>query len=147
MNRDDHRLLDQVHLENGLTIFFYNASKPIAAGRFQVQLLAAVPIPAEQCSARAVEDSEELFEDFLRELGGELVFTVQKTRNFVDEKEMPRVLEGMKTDFLAANRGYLGHAEFARKYVRKRYLEWKTDQQWKGLHRDLIQTLDEEKES
>ncbi len=123
------RLLDEIELENGLTLFFYDRSKPIAGGRFQVQLLAMVPIPSSVCRSCGHGNPIEIDKEFLQEQGQSTVFTVEKTRNFIAREEMSAVLERMKQEFLASNVEYLGHRSFARKFVEKSYREWKKNRE------------------
>ncbi len=140
MKNSEGCLLDQIELENGLTVFLYDRSKPIAGGRCQVRLLAMVPVPLKGTSM-------EIDEKFIQEQGESLVFNVEKTRNFIAREEVPAVLERMKDDFLASNRGYLSHRDFAEKFCLKSYTEWKRNRELKNTYAMALESHSARQES
>ncbi len=130
---------DRLELANGLTVFFFDESKPIAEGRFQVRLLATVPIPLNPFSREKGGDPEGLHKVFCQEMAGTITFRAEKTRNFISEQDMPRILEEMKKDFLATNEAYLGHDAFAGKFMGKKFEEWKKGRQLKMLQEQMFE--------
>ncbi len=137
MKNSEDRLLDQIELENGLTVFLYDRSKPIAGDRCQVRLLAMVPVPLKGTSM-------EIDEKFIREQGEFLVFQVEKTRNFIAQEEVSAVLEEMKRNFLVSGRSYLGHRNFAQKFLEKNYEEWKRNREWQKSYAMTLAGLSSE---
>jgi hypothetical protein len=145
MKNSEDRLLDQIELENGLTVFLYDRSKPIAGDRCQVRLLAMVPVPlSEWYSSCRHEKTAEIDEEFIRERGEFLVFQVEKTRNFIAQEEVSVVLEEMKRNFLVSGRSYLGHRNFAQKFLEKNYEEWKRNREWQKSYAMALAGLSSE---
>lgn len=114
--------IHEIPLDNGLCLNLYDASRRFAGDRWLVKLVARIAIPVDEFwqqtspdvpSAAAVKEL----------LGRGPVFEQEKIRNFVDEQEKDEVLQSMTDEFLRHARDYLGHPEFARRYIHKRFRE------------------------
>lgn len=126
--QSEKRLMETVELENGLILHFYDLSKPITGGRYQVQLLVSMTVEIKQEYFNDFEDPLSAFNSFRKAKGKEIEFRQEKFRNFIADVEMKVVLEKMKQEYLEANRMYLGHAAFPKKYVMKVYREWQDEE-------------------
>ncbi len=127
------RPVDRLELDNGLTVFFYDESKPIAGGRVQVQLLATIPISLSELPPGKLEHGGHLYEVFCREMGGTSTFKARKTRNFISEEDAANIFGQMKKDFIVTNKAYVSHGDFAQIFIRKKYDQWKKDRELRML--------------
>lgn len=141
------RLLEEITLENGLTIRFFDCSKPVAGDRCQVQLLIAIPLPIKASWFEHNDASMEDFPAFLDAHGGKIDYRQTKTRNFIDRKALAATLDRMKADFLTANASYLSNPSFAEKYILSKYHDWKREFRWAKLHEEAILKAEQENEN
>jgi hypothetical protein len=105
-------------LKNGLALEFWDLSRPLVGDRWQVVVEARVAIPV-----RGDTLPPELRPQLSRvvaALGQEVVFAKQETRNFVDTGEMAALLKQIEEQLLASLQAYLGHPEFAARFIRKK---------------------------
>lgn len=121
----DLKLLERIPLKNGLELFFYDRSRTVAGDRAQVRLLVRVPIKPDLSHFEPMEDAVQAHSEFTSRFGSQLYFEQEKTRNFVDLREAPAVIEQLKDDFLRINKTYLSRSDFDGRFVRKKYLDWK----------------------
>jgi hypothetical protein len=138
------RLMEETTLENGLTILFFDRSKPIAGDRCQAQLLISIPLPIQ---SSWFEDDPEAVKDlpaFQSAFGSEIQYQRIKVRNFIDKLDLAPILDGMKEEFLKTNSFYLSNPSFAKKYVMSRFREWKRETTWGRLHGEAIRRADNE---
>ena len=125
------RLLARHLLSNGLTLELWDHSRPVAGDRWFVCLAARIvsPVRAEalppELQAHAARVSAAL--------GEELVFSRREERNFIAASEAPAVLKDMQDRILAQAPGYFGHAEFAARFIRKKFAEHQALRQWQRL--------------
>lgn len=108
--------LEESTLANGLHLSFHDKSRPLAGDRWLVELCCTAVYPlTEELSAGLVEPDAGLRAAILGLLGGELEFTVQRTRQFVDEGEkneiLAALLAGVKEHMLA----YFAKPDFPRR--------------------------------
>jgi hypothetical protein len=117
------KLLSRHSLKNGLALEFWDLSKPMVGDRWQVVVEArvAVAVTADTLPAdlRAQEGQ------ISAALGAEVVFTKQEVRTFVAADEMADILKLIQEQLLVSLRAYLGHPDFAARFIRKKF----TDQQ------------------
>lgn len=132
------RLMAKVPLENGLTVYFYDQSRPVASGRWQVQLLVDVPLHLEQALFHKTGDSELAFTEFAAAHGDTIHFQQTKVRNFIAHDNAQGLLDSMKNDFLRTNATYLANPDFRAKYVLKRYFEWKQATACRDAHTQAL---------
>mgnify|MGYP001087944146 CR=1 FL=1 len=113
------RLLNRHTLDNGLTLEFWDHSRPLVGDLQFVCLLAriAIPVRAEtlppELKAQAVRVVEAL--------GEEIIFSQTQERNFIAASEAPALLQDMQNRILALAPGYFGHADFAPRFIRKQW--------------------------
>lgn len=124
MTHED-RIVDERRLENGLTAYFYDMSRPVAGDRFQVQLKLHIPVEVREEYFRNCAAPRKDYEDFTAAFGPYISFEQEKVRNFVDVNMVGHVLHEMKEDMLKSNLVYLSKPTFAEKYVSKVFAEWK----------------------
>jgi len=118
------RFIEKRTLGNGLTIHFYDESRPIVGNRSQVQLLILVPIEVEAHYFHEKPDPGKAYELFTAAFGKVIHFKLEKVRNFIDEAEVPSVLDKLKEEFLQAGMAYISKQDFAQKYVLRKYESW-----------------------
>lgn len=131
-------LLSSIQLGNGLTIYFYDRSKPIAGDRCQVKLLISVPIMIEPDLFEGCDEPQRAYEMLVAECGSQIVFEVEKVRNFIDAAEKDEVLESLKKDFLQSNLEYLGNPDFSRKYIHRKVEEMNKERYWRRAYEEAI---------
>ena len=123
------KLLSRHSLHNGLVLEFWDLSRPVAGDRWQVVVEARVAI-AVTADTLPVELRPQLAQ-VVAALGEKVVFTKQEMRQFVASGEVAEILQVIEDQLLTSLRGYLGHPDFAARFIRKKY----TDQQKpKGLY-------------
>jgi len=122
------KLLSRHPLENGLTLEFWDLSRPMIGDRWIItlELRLAIPIGA----ANLPPDLQSQEADIVRALGTEIVFSQRDERNFIDVKEFEASLKEMESRFLSLVPSYFGHPEFAGRLIRKRYAEYQEKQRW-----------------
>lgn len=113
------KLLSRHSLANGLSLELWDRSQVTAGDRLQVVLEARVAIPIS--AATLPPDLRPQLAAVIAALGRELVFSQQKVRNFIAASQVAGLLEEMKTRFLSAVSDYLGHPDFAPRFIRKQY--------------------------
>ena len=115
------RLLNRHTLDNGLSLEFWDHSRPLVGGRQFVCLMAtiAIPVRAETLPPELEGQAAQVVEA----LGEGIVFSQMIERNFIGASEAPTILQDMQTRILALVPGYFGHAEFAARFIRKKWAE------------------------
>jgi hypothetical protein len=122
------KLLSRHPLDNGLTIEFWDLSRPMIGDRWIITLELRITIPIN--AANLPPDLLDQQADILRTLGSEIVFSQRDERNFIDVKEFEAAVNEMVTRRLALAPSYYGHPEFAYRLIRKRYREFQEKQRW-----------------
>lgn len=115
------KLIEKITLPNGLILELWDKSSPMAGGRWLVSLLARVEVPVLPEYFSALDDGEQAYQDLLAAYGDPLVFTQEKVRHFVDERETKDVLTGLCQRFKDNLVTYLGNPRFASLYAMKKY--------------------------
>lgn len=115
------KLLLRQTLPNGLILAIYDRSRPMAGDRWQVtlELRLSIPVSRDTLPPDLVERAQEVREA----LGPEIFFVQQEVRHFIDNREMPALLAEMQARLLEGLEGYLGHPDFAGRYLRKKFME------------------------
>ena len=142
MMKPEGRILDEIELENGLRIYFYDQSKQIVGDRWQVQLSVHAPVAVKESYFLGCEDPGRAYEKFRAEFGNTIVFNLTRTRNFIADDEKQSLLESMKEELLKSNIPYLSKPNFAGNYVFKRYEEWNKEEGYRRAHLEAIQRVD-----
>ncbi|MBI4643304.1 MAG: hypothetical protein HY790_10765 [Deltaproteobacteria bacterium] len=122
------KLLSQHTLKNGLVLEFWDLSRAVAGDRWQVVVEArvAVAVTPENLPPDLRPQSAQI----ITALGEESVFIKQEARNFVAASEMAAQLAQITEQLLSSLRGYLGHPEFAARFIRKKYADYQESQRY-----------------
>lgn len=122
------KLLSRHTLNNSLVLEFWDLSRPVAGDRWQVVVEArvAAAVTAESLPPDLRPQSAQI----VTALGEEAVFIKQEVRNFVAASELASQLARITEQLRASLRGYLGHPEFAARFIRKRYADYQERQRY-----------------
>lgn len=126
-------LLEEIQLENGLTVSFYDFSRPIAGDRYQVELLVAIPVAIREGYFEDCREPRKAYEAFVAARGNGLRFEQKRIRNFIANEDVPAVLRQLQEEFLRASRYYLLKESFTAKFIRKQFKEWEDAERLKSL--------------
>lgn len=121
----ERRLLDSMELENGLTLSFYDLSRPIPGDRLQVRVLAEIHIPVDEALVHQLGDETLTVENMVKALGNPLLYSVMKVKHYVEVEDAVDVIQHLKQELLGASRAYFAHPEFAKKFALRKVEEWK----------------------
>ncbi len=121
-------LLLRQNLPNGLVLEVYDLSRPMAGDRWQVVLEVRVPIPVTEAVLPA--DLKAQAPEVIEALGPEISFTQQEIHYFIDAREVPALLEEMQERLVQGLIEYLGHPDFAGRYLRKKFAEHQERLRW-----------------
>jgi hypothetical protein len=108
-------------LANGLILEFHDLSKPMAGDRWQVIIEVRLPVPVDRTTLPS--DLADRAPEVNAALGPEIVFIKQEVHYFIDVHEVPDLLHEIQTRLLKGLGGYLGHPDFAGRYIRKKFIE------------------------
>lgn len=122
------KLLARHDLKNGLVLEFRDLSRPLAGDRWQVVVEARVAVAVTE--ENLLEDLRPQLAKIIADLGEEMVFTKQEVRNFVAAGEVPALLAEVQEQLLSSLAGYLGHPEFAPRFIRKKYADYQGIQRY-----------------
>ena len=115
-------------LDNGLTLEFWDLSRPMVGDRWIITLELRIAIPIN--SANLPPDLQAQEAEIIRSLGNEIIFSQRDERNFIDAREFEATLKEMTDRFLSLAPAYFGHPEFAGRLIRKRFAEYQEKQRW-----------------
>ena len=115
------KLIEKITLPNGLILELWDKSRPMAGDRWLISLLAKVEVPVLPEYFSTLDNGEQAYRDLLAAYGNPVIFTQEKTRHFVDEKDTKDVLAGLCQRFKVNLLSYLGNPRFALLYVMKKY--------------------------
>ncbi|MBM4275051.1 MAG: hypothetical protein FJ134_11410 [Deltaproteobacteria bacterium] len=117
-----NKLLSSHELPNGLILTVWDRSHPVVGDRWQVVLEGRITIPVNdrtlppELSSRAQE--------VIRALGPDLVFTRREERNFIATGKAAAILQEMTARLLELAPRYLGHPDFAARFIRQKFKEY-----------------------
>jgi hypothetical protein len=113
-------LIKTIPLSDTLTLNLFDASKKIAGDRWQVTLIARLPMAIEDffSDKNPVGPSAA---DIKAALGDAVSWEIIKQRNFIDAREKDAVLRQLQDVFEKLSAPYLSHPEFARKFILKQF--------------------------
>lgn len=109
------------NLPNGLTLEFYDCSRPMAGDRWQVILEVRLPVPV--TAATLPPDLRDRADEVLTALGPEIFFVKKEMRHFIDIREVPGALQEMQTRLWEGLKNYVGHPDFAGRYIHTKFAE------------------------
>jgi hypothetical protein len=122
------KLFSRHALDNGLILEFWDLSRPMAGDRWLVVLDARLAIPV--VAATLPPDLRSQEAEISRALGPEIVFSQRNERIFIAADEYPATLKEIEARLLALALSYLGHPEFAGRFIRKRFTEFQEKERW-----------------
>ncbi len=121
------KLLQRQALANGLIMEFHDLSQPMAGDRWQVVLEMRLAIPVN--AATLPPDLADRAPEVSAALGPEIFFSQQEVHYFIDIHKVPDLLQEMQTRLFKGLEDYLGHPDFAGRYLRKKFTEHQKRQQ------------------
>jgi len=127
------RLISKHPLNNGLTLEFWDYSRPIAGDRWFVliEVRIAIPIRPDTLPPELREQADQVKEA----LGDKIIFSHKDERNFISATEAPKILKDMQDRFLDMAPGYFGHPDFAARFIRGKFAEKQELQRWQSRQR------------
>jgi hypothetical protein len=129
--KPEGKLIEEVKLANGLSLFIYDQSRPVVGDRWLVQLLFFVPVRIKPEHLSHVPDAKSAHEAFVAAMGQDIAMEHKRLRQFIDHQDVAETLKQIREQILATTLPYVSHPEFAARFVAKRYREW--DEQQKLL--------------
>jgi hypothetical protein len=122
------RLLNRRVLDNGLTLEFWDHSRPVSGDRWFVSLEVrlAIPVTVEVLPPELKGQAGQVVEA----LGEEIRFSHTEERNFIAAAQAPGLLKEMQERMLALAPGYFGHADFGARFIRQKLADLKARRQW-----------------
>ncbi len=126
----EKRMIEEIKLDNGLKVEFYDYSRKVAGDRWLIGLLVKIPMEVERADFNSFEDGDTLYEKFLEQHGREIAFQLQKERNFIDEREKDEVFSALLANLKDHALSYMGHRDFSSNFKRKKIQEFKERLTW-----------------
>ncbi len=126
----EKKMIEEIRLENGLRVEFYDYSRKVAGDRWLIGLLVKIPMKVERSDFSAFEDADSLYNQFLEQNGPEMSFQLQKERNFIDEREKSEVFSALLSNLKKHALSYMGHPEFSSSFKKKKIEEFKERLSW-----------------
>jgi hypothetical protein len=118
-------LLEVCELGNGLSLFIYDQSRPVAGDRWFAKLLFHVPVKVKPEHIVSLIDTNHPFDEFTSATGGLIAFQCYKHRNFIDQSQLPGALAQLKAEFFTSTLPYVSRPDFEAQLTAKRYLDWR----------------------
>ena len=126
MATNSARLMARHPLKNGLTLEFWDHSRPVAGDRRYALLETRITIPVR--ADTLPPELKGLADQVIEALGQEITFSQQEARNFIAASEAPATLKDMQDRILALAPGYFGHADFAPRFIGRTYAAYQLKQ-------------------
>ena len=117
--------IKKIALKNGLTLEFIDNSRKIAGDRYVVVLKTRIEVPVSNSWFSERDASIPSIEDITKKVGDTVFFEQKKERNFVDKNEKEAVLNNIIEVAEDFGIRYLGHPDFPKKLILKKYNEKK----------------------
>ena len=122
------KLISRHPLDNGLTLEFWDLSRPMIGDRWIVVLEARIAVAIGPATLPPELQGREA--EVILGLGPEVSFAQRDERNFIDAKEFEANIQEMKNRLLTQVKPYLGHPQFAGRFIGKRFGEYQQKQRW-----------------
>ena len=131
MAMNSARLIPRHLLKNGLTLEFWDYSRPIAGDRWFVllEVRIAIPIKLDNLPPELRGQADQV----KKTLGDEIIFSQKTERNFIAALEAPKILQDMQASFLNMALRYFGHPDFAARFIRGKFAQKQELQRWQRL--------------
>ncbi|MBX6422466.1 hypothetical protein K3767_02525 [Thermosulfurimonas sp. F29] len=137
------RLVEKIHLPNGLCLEIWDYSRKLAGDRWLVGMLAQVAVEPEPERF----SSPETYQRFREMTEGFVYYRYRKERHFVDERERESLFQSLKENFLRAALNYLSHPEFRERLLEtevplfERRLQWEEEIRRRDEEAERLETL------
>jgi len=136
-------MVEKIELENGLTLEIWNYSRKLAGDRWLVGFLVQVGVtPSPETFS-----SKEYYEAFKEKTDGKVYYRYRKERTFVPEKEVSKVFNSLKENFLKAALPYLSHPEFKERLVRHEVASFEKKVDWEKWREEERRREEEEEKT
>ena len=122
------KLISRHTLDNGLTLEFWDLSRPMVGDRWLIVLEARIAVAVGP--ATLPPELQGLEAEVVRALGPEVAFAQRDERNFIDAKKFEATVQEMKNRLLTQVKPYLGHPQFAPRFIGKKFDEYQQKQRW-----------------
>jgi len=123
-------LIKTMELKNGMTLNFYDASRPIAGDRWLISLIVRMEMPVVEALINDEGKSMDSVGEIKKVLGEKVLFEQKRDRIFVGESEKQTVFEEVYNFFIDSVLGYLSNKAFPKRYVLKKYREKVERESW-----------------
>ena len=124
------KLIKTMELKNGMTLNFYDASRPIAGDSWLISLIVRMEIPVVEALINDEGKSMDSVGEIKKVLGEKVLFEQKRDRIFVGESEKQTVFEEVYNFFIDSVLGYLSNKAFPKRYVLKKYREKVERESW-----------------
>jgi len=124
------KLIKTMDLKNGMTLNFYDASRPIVKDRWLISLIVRMEIPVVEALINDERKSMDSVGEIKKVLGEKVLFEQKRDRVFVGESEKQTVFEEVYNFFIDSVLGYLSNNAFPKRYVLKNYREKVERESW-----------------
>jgi len=124
------KLIKTIDLKNGMTLNFYDASRPIVKDRWLISLIVRMEIPVVEALINDEGKSMDSVGEIKKVLGEKVLFEQKRDRVFVGESEKQTVFEEVYNFFIDSVLGYLSNNAFPKRYVLKNYREKVERESW-----------------
>ncbi len=126
----EKKMIEEIKLDNGLKVEFYDYSRKVAGDRWLIGLLVKIPMKVDRTDFSAFDNADELYEKFIEQNGTEIAFQLHKERNFIDEREKAEVFGALLSNLKKHALGYMGHQAFSENFKRKKIQEFQERLSW-----------------
>lgn len=118
------QLIKTIALDNSLVLNIYDASKNIVGDRWQVSLVARMLISVYDINSETNAALPPI-DEIKQALGDTVEYETNKQRNFIDDKEKQTVFNELLDTFVKYSVPYLSHPDFSKRFIIKKYHEYK----------------------
>ena len=126
----EENLIKTMELKNGMTLNFYDASRPLSGDRWLISLIVRMEIPVVEALINDEGKSMDGVDEIKKVLGEKVLFEQKRDRIFVEESEKQTVFEEVYNFFIDSVLGYLSNKAFPKRYVLKKYREKVEQESW-----------------
>ena len=130
------RLLETIPLSNGLTLEFWDESRPTAGDRWYVGVRAVVAVPLDGSILEG--PLAEVVGLMKREVGEAIHYHLLEERHFVAAGEVAGQQRELIQIFMENSLKYLSHPGFAENFIRRQTLELQGKKGWPKEHLQKI---------
>jgi hypothetical protein len=115
------KLIDKIKLENGLAIELYDRSRRVAGDRWLVGFEARIDIGVKPEYFQGQGSGNPSFDSIREVLGEKITYSCEKSRQFIEETQKDKVLQGIKERFVETTLTYFSGRNFPRNMILSKY--------------------------